>query len=390
MKKVIFRRYLLKRLNTKISDNKKLALLHGTLRRYCPFVDRIAIALHDTKAGRLKTYLSSNRGPSPLVRYESALDDSPSLRRLLANRRSRVVNDLSVFDEGRGLHTLEIRAHGYKSSYAFPMVVNGRVAGLLFFNSRKKNSFTPRSLDVLDLFAHLITNVATAGLRTAGVMTAALQTANEMVHYRDPETGNHLERMARYSRLVAQELARTGLYRFDDEQIQTIESFAPLHDVGKLGIPDNVLLKPGSLTPKEKKIMRSHTTQGRRIIDAILHNFKLESLHRVDALRHIAEHHHEAMDGSGYPHGLKGNKIPIEARIIAVADIFDALTSVRPYKSAWTNDRAFRYLRRLSRTKLDRDCVQALLHNRHAVEEIQARFRDSQAPAPAGRPDDRR
>jgi HD-GYP domain-containing protein (c-di-GMP phosphodiesterase class II) len=263
------------------------------------------------------------------------------------------------------------------------MVVNGRVAGLLFFNSRKKNSFTPRSLDVLDLFAHLITNVATAGLRTAGVMTAALQTANEMVHYRDPETGNHLERMARYSRLVAQELARTGLYRFDDEQIQTIESFAPLHDVGKLGIPDNVLLKPGSLTAKERKIMRSHTTQGRRIIDAILHNFKLESLHRVDALRHIAEHHHEAMDGSGYPHGLKGNKIPIEARIIAVADIFDALTSVRPYKSAWTNDRAFRYLRRLSRTKLDRDCVQALLHNRHAVEDIQARFRDSQAPAPA-------
>jgi HD-GYP domain-containing protein (c-di-GMP phosphodiesterase class II) len=198
-----------------------------------------------------------------------------------------------------------------------------------------------------------------------------------MVHFRDPETGNHLERMARFSRVIAQELARTGLHKLDDERIEYIEHFAPLHDVGKLGIPDRILLKRRGLTPAEWRIMRSHTTKGRRIIDTIVRNFGLNSFERVDILRHIAEHHHETLDGQGYPHGLRGQKIPIEARIIAVADIFDALTSERPYKKAWSNDRAFQTLEKLSRNKLDRDCVQALIRTRKTVERIQKKFRDT-------------
>ena len=114
------------------------------------------------------------------------------------------------------------------------------------------------------------------------------------------------------------------------------------------------------------------------MIDAIARNFGLEHLDGLDVLRHIAESHHEAIDGSGYPHGLRGGEIPLEARIVAVADVFDALTSERPYKPAWSNDETFAWLKRLARTKFDAQCVDALLAHADKVRRIQAEFSDSQ------------
>ena len=106
------------------------------------------------------------------------------------------------------------------------------------------------------------------------------------------------------------------------------------------------------------------------------------SLDGLDLLRHIAESHHETMDGGGYPHRLHGRAIPLEARIVAVADVFDALTSPRPYKPSWTDDKAFAWLRKLSRSKFDEDCVEALVVNAKKVNEIQAQFRDSGTEPP--------
>jgi HD-GYP domain-containing protein (c-di-GMP phosphodiesterase class II) len=181
--------------------------------------------------------------------------------------------------------------------------------------------------------------------------------------------------MARYSRLIAQELARRR--RELDDDTEYITDFAPLHDVGKIGIPDRVLLKPGPLTGPERRVMRTHTTKGRRIVDAILRRFGSASASQAGALRQIAERHHEVLDGSGYPGGIRGRGIRIEARIAAVADVFDALTSARPYKDAWSVDDAFAALEKLGRTRLDRECVKALVKNRRAVERIRRRFRDA-------------
>ena len=196
-----------------------------------------------------------------------------------------------------------------------------------------------------------------------------------MTHHRDLETGAHLDRMAHYVRLIALELAER--YGFDDEYIEHLFLFAPLHDIGKIGIPDNILLKQGKLTPEEYQVMKTHARKGREIIDAMLDNFGLEGLHNIDMLRNLAHYHHEAVDGSGYPEGLSGEQIPIEARIVAVADVFDALTSRRPYKEAWSNDKAFAGLRRLAGSGLDAECVEALASRRAEVEEVQARFRET-------------
>jgi HD-GYP domain-containing protein (c-di-GMP phosphodiesterase class II) len=239
--------------------------------------------------------------------------------------------------------------------------------------------FDEAALRLLDVHAHLISAVVTAEMLAVRVLAAAVKTAHDMVHYRDPETGAHMDRMARYSRLIAQHLAGTGAADLDDAVIEQIFEFAPLHDLGKLAVPDRILLKEGRLSDGERTEMKLHTVRGREMVDAIAHNFGLDRLDGLDLLRHIAQSHHETLDGQGYPEGLRGGAIPLEARIVAVADVFDALTSARPYKPSWSNEEALAWLRKLARSKFDEDCVEALAFNMARVREIQGRFRDSPA-----------
>jgi HD-GYP domain-containing protein (c-di-GMP phosphodiesterase class II) len=206
-------------------------------------------------------------------------------------------------------------------------------------------------------------------------LLAAVKTTGHITHVRDPETGTHLDRMSRYSRLIATELA--AQYELDDSYIEHIFMFSPLHDIGKIGIPDNILLKPGKLDADEMTVMRTHAAKGGEIIDDLLNNFGLDNFEYIDVLHNIAVCHHEAINGSGYPAGLKGYAIPLEARIVAVADVFDALTSKRPYKEAWSNQEAIEKLKQLSGELLDQDCVNALLKNMAEVEKIQKLFKES-------------
>jgi HD-GYP domain-containing protein (c-di-GMP phosphodiesterase class II) len=209
-------------------------------------------------------------------------------------------------------------------------------------------------------------------LSCAYAMTAALKTTGDIVQQRDPETGSHIDRMSRYARLIATQLA--DKYNLSDEYIEKITMFSPLHDIGKVGIPDSILLKAGQLTDNEFETMKSHTILGREMIDRLLKNFGFEGFQYAEVLCNIAEYHHEAINGSGYPKGLAGNEIPLEARIVAVADIFDALTSQRPYKEAWSNERAFDMLKKLVGSKLDEDCVRVLMDNLAEIESIQQQF----------------
>jgi HD-GYP domain-containing protein (c-di-GMP phosphodiesterase class II) len=134
------------------------------------------------------------------------------------------------------------------------------------------------------------------------------------------------------------------------------------------------LLKPGKLNHDERVIMNTHATKGREIIDELLKNFELENVKHMSMLRNIAESHHEAMNGKGYSLALKGEQIPLEARIGAVADVFDALTSARSYKKAWSNEKAIMTLLEMAGEKLDVDCVNALIQKLDKVEVIQRTF----------------
>jgi HD-GYP domain-containing protein (c-di-GMP phosphodiesterase class II) len=360
----------------------KLAAIHEALSAEFGFVDRISVVAYDEPTDLLKTFLASSPGKNDLVRYEARLGDSSSLLDILRTGRPRMVDDLEIFRAGRHLHTRIIAEDGFRCSYTVPMQLDGTFWGFIFFNSRETCSMTDSELARLDVYAHLISAVITSEMLAVRILAAAVKTAHDMVHYRDPETGTHIDRMSRYARLIAQHLAATGAASLDDAEIERIFQFAPLHDIGKLALPDRILLKPGRLSDGEREEMKQHTVRGLEMIDAIAHNFGLDHLDGLDLLRHIAESHHETLDGGGYPHGLQDREIPLEARIVAVADVFDALTSVRPYKPSWSNDQAFAWLRKLARTKFDEDCVDALCFNAAKVREIQRQFREGGVPTP--------
>ena len=155
---------------------------------------------------------------------------------------------------------------------------------------------------------------------------------------RDPETGSHLERVQGYTRLIAQHLSGVDAFRdtVDAEFIRLIHLTSPLHDIGKVGIPDAVLLKPDRLSSAEFEIMKTHTVIGARTLEAALEKFPDARFLRM--ARDIAATHHERWDGSGYPEGLSGEAIPLCGRIMALADVYDALTSRRVYKSAFSHE----------------------------------------------------
>jgi HD-GYP domain-containing protein (c-di-GMP phosphodiesterase class II) len=358
-------------LNQDITMRAKLANTHRVLKLHLPFIARIAVTIYDPKTSLLKSYMHSGGSIDPFAPHQQKMSEMPSLLAILEKKHPRVIIDTLTFENGNYQHA-RIGRSGYAASYTMPMFHSGVFFGFIFFNSSETTVFTPSVLDELDIFGHLISLMVISELSIIHTLIAAVDTAKHFTHQRDPETGSHLDRMSRYAWLIAKEIAPR--HQLSDEYVENVFMFSPLHDIGKISIPDHILLKPGKLTPDESEIMRAHARMGREIIDDMLNNFGLEKIEFGDILRNIAEYHHEHVDGSGYPLGLKGEDIPLEARIVAVADTFDALTSRRSYKEAWSNDQAFDMLLQLAGFKLDVECVDIMIENRKDVEKIQAQF----------------
>lgn len=177
--------------------------------------------------------------------------------------------------------------------------------------------------------------------------------------HKDYDTALHLQRMSLYSRALAEAI---GLSK---EEVEIIELASPLHDIGKIGIADRILLKKGPLDDLELKAMRKHPLIGHEILQDSPSKYLQKG-------SEIALAHHERYDGTGYPYALKGNEIPLSARIVALADVFDALTSVRPYKEAWSVDKALEYVRNESGKHFDPELVKVMLTMRDQLEKIQS------------------
>jgi len=204
-------------------------------------------------------------------------------------------------------------------------------------------------------------------IRTDELRRTRLQVVQRLgmaAEYRDEETGGHILRMSHTCALLARAIG------WNEAECELILHASPMHDIGKIGIPDAILLKPGRLEPDEWEIMQRHTTIGRELLDG-------DDSDLMRMACDIAFSHHEKWDGSGYPRGLAGEDIPIAGRIAALADVFDALTSERPYKSAWSVDAALEMIRDNRGKHFDPELVDALFDQLPAVLAIRQRFADS-------------
>lgn len=331
-------------------------------------IGRISIATYVPGTDELRTFSASDRYTDRPKSYVAHLGDIPSLKFLSESNRVRIIDDLAgrFAVKKRKNHPFDLKY--YKSSMAIPVKHRGKFCGFIFFDSSILGFFDANTIGRVMPAALLIRQMLVAEFDALRTLQAAVQTAKDIGNLRDYETARHLRHIAAYSRLIARHMAAAkGL---SDEWIEKLEQFAPLHDVGKLGIPDQILRKTGTLDDNESAIMRSHVHVGLEIVKTILRNFGLDGHPFAPMLYNVVAHHHETMDGLGYPASLVAQQISLEGRIVAVADIFDTLTSPQPDKAAWPIDVALSYLLSLAGVKLDSDCVSALVSNRAAIHEI--------------------
>lgn len=192
----------------------------------------------------------------------------------------------------------------------------------------------------------------------------------DLVENRDKNTGGHIQRTAKYVEIIARKLKSENKYTdiLTENYIENMATAAPLHDVGKIHIPDAILNKPGKLDEEEFAMMKTHAAAG---ADIIVHvEESAGDLEYLRIAKEMAEYHHEHIDGKGYPHGITGDQIPLCAKILAVADVFDALVSKRCYKDPMPLDKAFAIIEEESGSHFDEDVAKAFLDNREEIEEI--------------------
>lgn len=352
----------------------KLRSLHDGLRVDMPQITRVAVAVYDSKTDMLKTYVNSTFEGDSLPRHEAKLSSVPSLQHLVDTRADRIISDTAILKEIPTRHSQAVAAH-WGSSFTRPLFENQNLRGFVFFDAREKDFFQPPVVLRLNVYAELTRLLLVSNLFAARMLHSAVEVASEVSHQRDPETGAHLDRMSHYSRLIARNIAPH--FKLDDAFVEHILLFSPLHDIGKIAIPDSILLKPGRLTEAEMTVMRTHTIRGAEVVDRILSRLELTSAEHGTMVHNIIRHHHEWWDGSGYPDGLKAEAIPLEARIVTVADVYDALTSDRPYKRTWSMDEAVDYLQSNANRLFDARCVEALIEGKDAVAHIRQAFQES-------------
>ena len=364
--------------NPDYSLGEQLQTIHQLLAEKLPRLARIAVAIYHDGADTVHTLAHSSGADNPLPHYAASLATVPSLRAIKESGQPRVLNDLPaalVPDQSRPAHhSQRLLEEGYRSSYTIPIYHHENFVGFIFFNARETGFFNEETLPILGFAAKVIATSVVQEVDATRILTGAIVALGEVTRIRDPETGAHLQRMARFANLIASRIA--DMRGLSDEFAESVFRYAPLHDVGKLATPDAVLLKPARLIDAEWDIMREHPVKGMQIVEMILRNAATPLPH-VTVLTHIIRHHHEAWDGSGYPDGLVGEAIPLEARIVTVADVFDALTTRRPYKEPWSNEDALAWMQDRANRLFDPACIAVMTEEMASFAAIQKQFPDN-------------
>lgn len=329
-------------------------------------IDRIGIAFVDYKNDKIiaeyrtANYSDFNIGPG----YEGNIRNS-TLGQIIEDKNPLIINDVpALYLSKPSSESLRlICKEGIKSNMIIPLIMRDTVFGILFFSSTEKDSFDKESLRIAQKITYDITGYLNRSYLTKLVFSNITSTFAELVDKKDNETGGHINRMVKYSVIVAEGLLenKTHCYPIDKKLIIEIERQASSHDIGKVGVPDEILKKPGKLTEEEFEIMKNHANVGGDVFKEFRKSLKIFNDRFYKVAEEIARYHHEKWDGSGYPDQLKGDDIPLSARIVAIGDVFDALTSHRVYKKAFNFDESVEIIIKSKGTHFDPVIVDAFI-----------------------------
>jgi HD-GYP domain-containing protein (c-di-GMP phosphodiesterase class II) len=259
-----------------------------------------------------------------------------------------------------------------------PIICNSGAVGVFDFASYDAETFDAQEIGMcsmlVDQMSYSLENIRLVG-ELSQSRDAVIRGMALLAEIRDTHIGGHLNRICEYSQMLSEKLvSRPGYLEVNYEFIQTIARAAALHDVGKVGIPDSILLKPGKLTEAEFEVMKTHTLIGADLLDGLRKNFGDFSMISMGV--DVANSHHEWWDGSGYPRGQKEREIPLAARILCICDVYDALTSERVYKKAWTHEETEKNIRDSSGKQFDPELVDIFFENRDDLFAVRAKYPD--------------
>ena len=354
--------------------NSTLSTIRNVLIERDIDIKRISTAVFDRKIGTVRVYAHCGYSSPLLNSYEAKLSEHATLQRLRFSKEN-------LFRDKREISSIkndvdsELLNGKILNSVTLPLFFEDEFLGFSFFDFGVLP--TPLGQASLEHYkSHLALSLYN-DLQSRKFLKRTVDAIKAVSNYRDNETGMHLDRMSRFARLIARKLS-TKL-SLSNDFIENVYHFSPLHDVGKIAISDDILFKPGRLTDVEFEEMKKHTLFGVQIIDDIANRVKAQNVQERRLLNNIVKFHHERFDGQGYPNGLAGKDIPLEARITTVADVFDALTSERPYKKAWSIPDTVAFFKKNSGAMFDKEIADTLIGNLDEVLSIKHAFNEALA-----------
>lgn len=302
-----------------------------------------------------------------------------SLGRVIHSQRPRIIHDLEQHyrEVNKSISTRKLLEEGIRSSVTVPLMIEKRCVGFLFISSAQKHIYTEQHAYYARKISYTIKHHLFTSFILQQVIAESARGFVKLTEKKDNETSLHILRMSRYSYIIARQLRFSGAYDLAPSFMREMLWFSSLHDIGKIAVPDAILLKPGKLNSEEWAVMQSHVKMGEEVLRSMEKGIS-NTLERgiLTTALDIISSHHEKWDGSGYPRGLVGASIPLAGRIVAVADVFDALTSKRPYKEAFSVEKALELIHENSGSHFDPKIVQAFDDAMDDIMEVYTRFKE--------------
>lgn len=367
------------RLNEKIyaqnSFDEIMAFIFENFKPFIPY-NRIGIAVLTHGGEEIKALKAKSDRKIYLGSYYKESLNENTLGNVINQNKPRIINDLDDYlnNHPKSKSTRLIVNEGMKSSLTLPLIVDRKVVGVIFFSSIKKDIYKERHILFLKNIVNSISLAFEKNFIHEDLVLATVEGLAKVVESKDNITGDHIYRIGKYSRFISEKILEDEVYQISEKFIEDIFKFAPLHDIGKVSIPDEILNKPGRLTDDEFKEMKEHSEIGFRVLREMTNNRINEQEHFFEMAENIARYHHEKYDGSGYPLGLSGSDIPLEARIVAIADVFDALVSKRPYKDGFSFEKAFSILESGKNNHFDPFIIECMVRHRVDFERLYKTF----------------